>query len=670
MKATVPPPDAPPQLGDPLSCLPGLGPSRCARLEALGIRDLRQFLSWLPRAYEEAARPASRADLEAVRSEDGAAPTQGSRLRIVAQVVAASLWPPHGRRAVLTLRLRADVAPDLPLRALYFGQPYLKKQFPPGRALCFEGRLSHKRGIVLTSPRVVASSAEAGAPLPLYAEVEGLPPEVLRKAMRAALPALAQWPEPLPQALLAAAGLPPLSEALRALHAPADAADLERGRRRLALQEVLRLERAHRQARVAVPAHTPRTVDPAIWERIRARLPFALNEEQEQVLAALREDLAQGRRLQRLLHGEVGSGKTAVAFSLALALAADGGQIALLAPTEILARQHLERFRAYLQGSRLPVVGLLGDDPAGLRRDALARLRGEQAVIAIGTHALLGPEVRFRALRLVVFDEQHRFGVRQKAALLAKGDAPHVLTMTATPIPRTLAWTHYGGLDALVLRGRAGSGAPIHTEVHVSAQWLDAARALRPMLEAGERAFFVAPRIQGEGGLLERVEELRAGPWRGLEMETVHGRMKGAEIARAVRRFSRRASALLCGTTVVEVGLDVPGVEHMLVVGAERLGLASLHQLRGRLARGTGAGPGRCQIFAEAGALARLRFLEHCSDGFRVAEADLAARGPGSLSGLRQHGVPGFRLFESARDGDLVDLLRRKEWETVLTRTD
>jgi len=657
------------QLEDSVQMLPGLGPGRTELLAGARIRTIRDLLLRLPCAHLAPARPVTAADLGAAARGDAEAPG-GERVRVSARVLSTSLWPPSGRRSVLTLRLCAAVAPEVVLRASYFSQPYLKKSFPEGRELCLEGVLSSRRGATLISPRVVNPEDPEDALQPQYDELPGVPPAVLRRAVRAALPALASWRDPIPAHLLEAAELPSWSEALTIVHAPPNATALERARRRFALQEILRLERAHRAARAAVSPSAERAVAPEVWERIRARLPFRLNEDQDAALAGLRGELARGERLQRLLHGEVGSGKTAVAFALALAVIAGGGQAAVLAPTEILARQHLTQFRDWLHGARVSVVGLLGDDPTRARVAALARLAQPEPALVVGTHALFSPDVRFARLRLVVFDEQHRFGVRQKAALLAKGVAPHVLTMTATPIPRTLAWARYGALDPLVLRTRVGSSAPVTTRVLPAKDWLIEAARLRPLLEAGARAFFVAPRIDGEGGLLACSNALRAGPWSGLPMEQVHGRLAGAAIEAAVARFRRRESSVLCGTTVVEVGLDVPGVEHMLIVGAERLGLASLHQLRGRLARGPSAAAGECLIFGSEEAKSRLSRIEECTDGFQVAEADLATRGPGSLRGVRQHGAPGFRLFDPARDADLVEFARSTDWETVFRTPD
>ncbi|MBL7009046.1 MAG: DEAD/DEAH box helicase [Planctomycetes bacterium] len=638
-------PDDDLRLEQPLTALRGVGPKRAETLARdLGVRTLGGLLQVLPRRYHEPGRSTPLAEL-----------VEGELARVRVRVVSCSLWR-RGGRSSLQVRVEDDSAAAT---ATWFNMPYLKDSFPPGRELVLEGRASRKQGLRLYGPRVVPEAEQDAAdPLPVYPEVEGLGPHQLRRLLAAALELAGPIPDPLPEEIRQAAGVPELDQALRLLHAPRDLAGLDRARRRLAWGEVLRLERRRLQRRQEVrPAPLRRACDPQVWSRIEARLPFRLTREQQDVLALLRADLGSGGGLTRLLHGEVGSGKTAIAFALALAFAAEGSQTAILAPTEILARQHLATFRSWLTGARLEVAGLLGDDPSAERRRTLERLRSGRAAIAIGTHALFGPAVRFQQLACVVFDEQHRFGVRQKAALLAKGASPSVLTMTATPIPRTLAWARYGALEPCVLRSRPGTGGRIRTRLADQGTWLQSAREWRPLLEAGQRLFVVAPRIDGAGGLLERAAELFAGPWRGLSGAVVHGRLPGAEVAAAVARFAAGEVPVLLGTTVVEVGLDVADVPRMAVLEAHRLGLASLHQLRGRLARGPAAGDAECWLFADPTALERLEVLERHPDGFAIAEADLAARGPGALRGLRQHGRSDFQLFDPVRDGDLVRAL-------------
>ena len=639
---------------EPLTSLPGIGARRAASIhDALGIAGCAALAQVLPRSYEEPAPWRMLAEAE-----------DGERIRVRVLVRGSSLWR-RGRRSTLTVRVEDDSGKA---RALWFHQPWLEDHFEEGMDLALEGRVSIRRGVRLLSPRVLKEVAEGSGLRPLYPEVEGVPPAVVARAIWEAFSRVPPL-DPLPPWLLAWAQVPPLEDALSFLHQPQDEADLEKGRRRMALGEVVSLERA-RLADCSVPAANLFHASPKVWERILARFPFKPTPGQAEVLGLLRQDLDSGMPVRRLLHGEVGSGKTMVAFGLSLAVVAGGGQVGILAPTEILARQHIAVFRRWLQGSRVRVAGIFGDDAAAERKSALGEIESGRADIVVGTHALLTPRVVFKDLALVVFDEQHRFGVRQKAALLAKADRPHVLTMTATPIPRTLAWSRYGALEPCTLHERAGTSAPVSTEALPLNDWPEVADGLRAGLEAREKLFLVLPRIDGSEGLLSETERLRTGAWKGIPMAVVHGRLPGTETAARVEAFVRGEVTVLAGTTVVEVGLDVPGVPTMAVVGAQRLGLASLHQLRGRLSRGAGAPHGRFLVFSEPSSLERLRLLEDHRDGFQVAELDFQLRGSGSLRGTRQHGRADFQLFRPREDGDLVELLARDKVRNWLTAAD
>lgn len=645
----------------PLTALPGIGPKRAEAFAlAFGVHSVVDLLRVLPRRYQEPARYADAADWP-----------DGERVRVRGTVEKTWLFRPRGRRTVLGVRLNVKHGS---VDALFFQQPWLRARFEDGKQVELEGKASTGRGLQLLAPRSVRPDEVLVARLEaIYPDGPQLSSGQVSKAVQAAVDQLlaaqaeqgvnaAEWVEdPIPETIRDLVGVPRLGTAWLGLHRPSDQVEVESSRRRLALGEVLRLERSRRAALPPESEPAKRAREERVWERILARIPFELTPDQKQVFETLRADLAAGRTVRRLIHGEVGSGKTVIAFALALALAADGRQSAILAPTEILARQHLRTFEAWLQGSKLRMVRLLGDDPLPMRRAALADLACGRAAIAVGTHALFGDKVRFSDLGLVVLDEQHRFGVRQKAALVNKGTAPHVLTMTATPIPRTLAWAAYGALEPCVLRTRPGSGGKVLTEVHAMSAWREISPLMAARAAAGEPAFLVAPRIDGEGGLKALADSLQTGPWAKLKVGVVHGRMAGAEIEKRVRDFADGRLHALAGTTVVEVGLDVADVPQMAVFGAERLGLASLHQLRGRLARGMQARPGSCQIFAAREAVPRLKVLESCTDGFQVAETDLRQRGPGILRGLAQSGHGGFRVFDPIRDADLVEALRTQE---------
>lgn len=647
--------ESPPPSGASIVCLPGIGSRReVAIRSALGVRDLASLALVLPRAYEEPAPWRLLAEAE-----------DGERIRAKVRVGVSSIWR-RGRKSTLTVNVQDD---SDKAQALWFQQPWLKDRFNVGEEICIEGRVSIKKSMRIISPKILLEDSEEEVALrPLYPKVEGVPPGVLSSAIHEAFLRVPPS-EYIPSWLLKLAGSPPVDKALNLLHHPGSNSDLEIGRRRFALEEVVSIEKA-RLKEICVSSKYQFESSNKVWERILARIPFDLTADQEKVLESLRHDLASGLPVRRLLHGEVGSGKTAVAFALALAVVAGGGQVAVLAPTEILARQHVDVFCRWLKGSRVSVVSLFGDDILADRRQALRDIASGNACIAIGTHALFSQRVVFENLALIVFDEQHRFGVRQKGALLAKANKPHVLTMTATPIPRTLAWARYGALEPCVLRERVGASAEVVTQVRPLQDWRAVAAELRPRLESGEKLFLVLPRIDGSSGLLAEAERLSSGEWAGIPLEVVHGRLPGAETANRVERFVKGNTQVLAGTTVVELGLDVPGVPTMVVVGAERLGLASLHQLRGRISRGKGAPPGHCLIFAEESALNRLRLLEECGDGFQVAELDFELRGSGALHGTQQHGRSDFEHFRPDEDDDLIALLTRNKVRNWLMETD
>ncbi len=564
------------QLDSPLTELSGVGPKRAESFaSAFGIRRIGQLLCLIPSRYEEPAVVTGDQDLSVF---------VGQKVRITATVVGLSIWSRGRRRSVMTVRLVASNGQKI--LALFFNQAYRKNQFPTDLQVQLEGPLTAKNGLQLVSPRVVPDGEESPRHLqPIYPQRDPLASTTVKRAIEAAYDWLEAVEEPLPTFVLELAGVPDLPTALHNLHKPASLEQAESARRRLALGEVLNLEHRRLATRSEVGA-MPLPEDDQLWQRIFKRLPFELNAEQLSVIRTLRSELQGKTPMRRLLHGEVGSGKTAVAFALALAVVAGGGQVALLAPTEILARQHLATFRTWLKGARLQVVGLFGDDRVAARRESLAALRTGRAAIAIGTHALFSADVSFKSLRLVLLDEQHRFGVKQKAALVSKGDAPHVLTMTATPIPRTLAWAQYGSLDPCILRTRAGANAHVTTEVHGLNDWQQVATQLRARIESGGQAFVVVPHIDGDDGLLAWQQRFLQGPWSGISAAMVHGRLPGEETAAIVERFRRGELDVLFGTTVVEVGLDIPAIEFMFIMNAERLGFASLHQLRGRLAGG------------------------------------------------------------------------------------
>jgi ATP-dependent DNA helicase RecG len=633
--------------------LPGVGAKRVASFQnELGITNVGKLLRLLPKAYAQPGEVCEIAKLSQL---------EGERVRVQGKVE-KSWVRGFGRRAVVCVRL---ISGDANCTIPWFNQPYLRNAFPADRELWVEGLVSLKQGVQLHSPKLLdENDFHNEEPVPQYQKVEALSGNFIRRTILHALDLVADVSDPIPENLRALVSVPELREAFRLVHKPSKLSEVHTGRRRLAWGEVLaREDRRLRNVGGASQSRANAELEETVWERILARFPFQLTEDQVKTLQLLRGDLESGNPMRRLLHGEVGSGKTAVAFAISLAVAAKGKGVALLAPTEILARQHLDTFRVWLKGAELPVVGFLGDDDAKTRMAARELIfdKGSQPSIAIGTHALLSESVQFSNLGLVIFDEQHRFGVRQKSKLVSKGDNPHVLTMTATPIPRTLAWSHYGALEPCELRSRPGTSGEISTKVLNLNKWECWAEEHLPKLEKGESTFVVAPHIEGPDGLLALKDQLQTQIWPGIQMAVIHGRLPGAEIQSRVADFRAGQAQVLLGTSVVEVGLDIPAIPWMAVLQAQRFGLASLHQLRGRLARGPQADKGTCILFGEEKSLPRLQKLETCADGFAVSELDLAQRGPGAFSGTRQHGRSDFQIFSPELDADLVEALRHPE---------
>jgi ATP-dependent DNA helicase RecG len=509
--------------------------------------------------------------------------------------------------------------------------------------------------------------------VPVHPATYGISPDTLRKLAWADYPLFRHVVEPLPSALRVAESLADRPGALAAAHFPDTEAEAAQARHRLAFEELFLLQlavagrrRAQGGARRAA-ALEPRgeLVDPWI-----ATLPFELTGDQRNAMAAIDADLARGTPMQRLLMGEVGSGKTVVALAAMLRAAENGRQAVLMAPTETLAEQHLITIDRLL-GGVVPVELLTGSTPASRRRDLLARLGSGELSLVVGTHALLEETVEFKDLALCVVDEQHRFGVRQRAALDAKapeGLTPHALHMTATPIPRTLALTAYGDLEATVLRELPAGRRPVETHV------VDGARArarayerIREEIARGRQCFVVCPLVQESEALQARAatveaERLQETEFRDQRVALIHGQMKTAQKQEAMRSFAAGEADVLVATSVIEVGIDVPNATVMLIEAADRYGLSQLHQLRGRVGRGEHQS--LCVLFGDP-KLPRLQAIASERDGFRLAEVDLELRGAGEVLGTRQSGLPEFRVARLPDDQELLERARARADELI-----
>jgi len=640
-----------PSVSAALADLPGVGPARCKALGKLGLVTQRDLLFLLPVGVHHWVEPCSLG--EAVAQGTGTVRVQG-----VVQDLRLTRF--GGRRSALRAKLvQADESLDL----VWFNQPWVRERVPNGETIELAGDMvSGRSGPVLSNPRMGREDKPLpppGSVEPLYPVADGISGEWLGGLCRfVARKGTSHVNEPLSAEVLASHDLPPLPRALLHLHCPPDATSFRGARRRvyleslLAVQAQLQLGRSGRRGGRACRVEL--TFDQK--KEIAQRFPYRFTPGQREVLGELCDDLSKPSPMRRLLQGDVGSGKTAMALYAAMAVIEANGQAALMAPTEILAEQHYYGSRSILSDVGIEAGLLTGSLPTGERRYLLQRLERGEIQVLFGTHALFSEKVNYARLALVVIDEQHRFGVDQRAALAQKGEDAHLLLMTATPIPRTLAMTVYGDLDVSILHGVPPGRGNLATHWLRGQERRGLSKKLLPRLERGEQVFWVCPRITGEAGgrtaaAERRYEQALASDLAQFGVELVHGRVPAEERSYRLDRFRRGDIGLLVATTVIEVGVDVPSATVMVIENAERLGLAQLHQLRGRVGRGPGDSV--CYLLGDKKAEERLRLLERSRDGFELAEADMEARGMGDLAGVRQSGVN----LEGASEEDDVELL-------------
>jgi ATP-dependent DNA helicase RecG len=623
---------------------------------ALGLNSVGDLLDHLPRDRREA------------RSVVQLVPDETATIVVDVRTIVARPVRRRGMRPLVEAKVGDDSGT---VSATFFNQPWLAEKYPPGTRLVLHGKLHPRRGAFSVQAHARTSLATAGeGGIAHYPATEGITSTQIMALVREHEAAFADVLEPLPAALRVREQLLDRPGALRAAHFPALDSDHELGRRRLAFDELLATQlallrrRAQRRAGSAAPTLLAPAELTARW--LGEHLPFPPTGDQRAAFAELDADLAGARPMQRLLMGEVGSGKTVVALYAMLRACENDLQAALMAPTETLAEQHFATIQALL-GSEPVRVGLLtGSTPGRRRAELLARLETGELSMIVGTHTLIEDPVLFADLGVAVVDEQHRFGVRQRAALDAKGRdglQPHVLHMTATPIPRTLALAGYGDLDFTVLRELPRGRHPIKTFVcSTDSERARAYDRLREELRAGRQAFVVCPLVE-ESELLEaraataEYERLRTGELRDFRVVLMHGQMRPAEKQEAMAAFAQGGADVLVATTVIEVGIDVPNATVMLVEDADRYGISQLHQLRGRIGRGEHAS--LCLLFGSKSS-ARLKALETESDGFALAEIDLRLRGEGELVGTRQSGLAQFRFAELPQDAELLERARHR----------
>ncbi len=671
--------------------LPGVGPARAKQLAQLNINTVRDLVEHYPFRHELIPKSIPIGSL-----------TEGVTATLVGTVHRVRGYGRHGDKTVYgelvdgtgTCRLR------------WFHCEHLLDRLKPGMILRVSGTTDVRAGLAsLTNPAI--EFVDPKEPLvndhdrwePVYSGNAQFSSKQLARLVEGVLDrAVREIADAVPEELRNRRRLPPLATAIMRYHRPSNATDVALSRKRLAYDELLlsqlalQLARKMRLERSTAPAIS---VDERLDQRIRKRIPFTLTKGQERAVAEIRKDLARTAPMNRLLQGDVGCGKTAVAVYAALAAIARGHQVALLAPTEVLARQHAGKIAEYLKGSRVCTGFLTGASATAERAATMSALQKSEISLLIGTHAVLEKGVQFANLGLAIIDEQQKFGVSQRFAMRAKAKSPHVLVLSATPIPRTLAMALLGDLDISTIDGLPPGRKTVRTQMVGPEKVDDAWKFIRSRLGRGEQAFVVYPLVEESESVdlkaaTTEMEALRASHLSGFEVGLLHGRMKPAAKEEVMRRFRAGGLHALVSTIVIEVGVDVPNATIMVVQHADRFGLAQLHQLRGRVGRG--AKDSHCLLFAGASrelpfararhserteesappplargdqgglkhasisdvALERLKIMCATNDGFRIAEEDLRLRGPGELLGTRQHGAPAFKVADLTRDAELI----------------
>lgn len=654
----------------PVESLPGIGPKSAEALARVTGRDRPEDT----RALDLLLLPPHSMIDRTMRAGITEAP-EGTIATLKVRVDRHQPSPP-GRRSVPYRVYVHDDTGEMALTFFHSKQAWLEKILPVGDMVLVSGKVEwfNGRPSMVHPDHIVAEADTHTLPLiePVYPLTAGLSPKLLRRSIEAAIelmPVLPEWADPH---LVAKNNFPDVAEAIRELHHPLSAMDLEPqtpARRRLAYDELLagQLSLALvRQTLRKLPGH-PVNAEGRFRQAVLDALPFSLTGSQAAAVKEILTDMAGSDRMLRLLQGDVGSGKTAVAM-LAMADAVEaGGQAVLMAPTEILARQHYATIEKMAAAAGIEVVVLTARAKGRERTELLERIASGQARIIVGTHALFQDSVVYNNLTLAVVDEQHRFGVHQRLRLTAKGTAPHMLVMTATPIPRTLVLAAFGDMDVSKLIEKPAGRQPITTVTIPDERLGDIVERLRSALRDGKKAYWICPLVEdSDESELMSVESRHAslvkavGPEFADQVALVHGRMSSDDKDQAMSAFKAGQTRLLVATTVIEVGVDVPDATIMVIEHAERFGLAQLHQLRGRVGRGEGASSCILLYYGPLGetAGARLSVLRETEDGFRIAEEDLKLRGEGEVLGTRQSGMPGFRLANLSAHADLLEIAR------------
>ena len=635
--------------------LNGVGPARAEKLSKLGLHTTADVLFFFPRSYEDFTQLSHIRDLGK------------EQLATVVAEVSDKDETGSGGRHVSYVLFRQD---NTYLRAMWFNQPWMLNKFRIGQKVMLQGksRLQNDRQH-MTHPKVTwlgdaESIDQQQTMLPVYRLTEGVNQRQMRKLVGETVDAYADLvTEALPEAMRKRTGVIGIAEAIRQIHSPMDQEEVEQARGRLVYQElfILQLALAIRRHRVRAKQVAPSLeLTPKIKARILGRLPFELTSSQATALAEIVEDLKNPWPMNRLLHGEVGSGKTAVALCAMLTAVAHNHQAVLMAPTEVLARQHVRTLQELLQNSRVRIELWTGSVKAAKRKEIAAGVESGEVHMVVGTQAIVASQLPFENLGLVIIDEQHKFGVKQRSRLKHAGLSPHYLVMTATPIPRTVSMTLFGDLDVSTLERTSGVGQQVHTylgEDSSRESWME---FVCKKLREGRQAWVIAPLVDGDDeqklSSAERTfEQLSNGPMEEFRLDILHGRQSIEEKEAAMLDFESGKTQVIVATSVVEVGLNVPNATVMMIESAERFGLSQLHQLRGRVSRSQH--PGYVCLFSSGNDAAeneRLKAFAETENGFDLAQRDLEIRGPGNLFSSQQSGFPPLMIADLIRDDELL----------------
>ncbi|MGD0917693.1 MAG: ATP-dependent DNA helicase RecG [Thermodesulfobacteriota bacterium] len=663
----------------PIQDVKGVGPKLRRLLDKKGIRTVEDALYYLPRCYEDRRNLRPISELRIGRKETGFGEILLSRVAFY-----------QNRRKRVFESVVGDGSGVIRLKWFHGYERYLRDRFRKGRKLIFSGEVRghhSQREIYHPDVEIVDGDIEKDylnfkRIVPIYSETEGLHQRTLRRLMKSILEGYGGelW-SPIPQEILKRQNLIDFSEAVRRVHFPSDEESIETlnlqrsdGHRRIIFDEFFFLELglALKREETASETGISFACDGLLARRLLNLLPFQLTPSQERVLAEIKEDMEKPHPMNRLIQGDVGSGKTIVALLACLYGVECGYQAAIMAPTEVLAEQHYLNLHRWVEPLGIQVALLTSSVKSSEKEGLYRRIHEGDVQLVIGTHAVIQESVEFHRLGLAVIDEQHKFGVVQRGLLKKKGESPDVLVMTATPIPRTLAMTLYGDLDISLIDEMPLGRMPVETKTFAESARGRVYRIVKEEVKKGRQAFVVYPLVEESEKLdlrdaTQMAEHLQQQVFPEFRIGLLHGRMKGDEKEAIMEEFKEGRIQILVATTVIEVGIDVPNASVMVVEHAERFGLAQLHQLRGRIGRG--CYPSKCLLLAQYGsseeARVRLRAMERTADGFQIAEEDLALRGPGEFFGIRQSGLPDFRVAHLIRDTTILIEARREAFQLV-----